>query len=66
MPEAPANMTYERAWAELQQIVRDLQEEAVGIDELATQLERATELIRLCREKLRQAGQAVDQLGEDL
>ena len=50
-PEQPT--TYASAYAELQQIVRDLQDEAVGIDELTAKIARAAELIRFCREKLR-------------
>ena len=53
MKKQPEEHTYESAFAELQQIVRDLQEEAVGIDELTAKIARAAELIRFCREKLR-------------
>ena len=47
------SLTYEAAYAELQQIVRELQEETIGIDELSARIERAGALIRFCREKLR-------------
>ncbi len=50
--EIPA--TYEEAYAELQQIVSDLQQETVRIDDLARYIERARLLVRLCRERLRQ------------
>ena len=53
MKKQPEQLNYESAFAELQQIVRDLQEEAVGIDELTAKIARAAELIRFCREKLR-------------
>jgi exodeoxyribonuclease VII small subunit len=53
MKKQAENPTYESAFAELQQIVRDLQDEAVGIDELTAKIARAAELIRFCREKLR-------------
>lgn len=53
MKKQTENPTYESAFAELQQIVRDLQDEAVGIDELTAKIARAAELIRFCREKLR-------------
>ncbi len=53
MKEQPDPLTYEAAAAELQEIVRDLQGEAVNIDELSAKIARATELIRFCRERLR-------------
>ena len=53
MKKQPETTTYESAFAELQQIVRDLQDESVSIDELTAKITRAAELIRFCREKLR-------------
>ena len=55
-------LTYEQALAELQTIVADLQEDAVGIDELAEKSERAAELIRFCREKLRHTEKRLETL----
>jgi exodeoxyribonuclease VII small subunit len=48
-------LPYAEAYAELQQILSALQAEQVDIDQLATQIERANELIRICRERLRTA-----------
>lgn len=53
MKKQPEQLTYESAFAELQQIVRDLQDEAIGIDALSVKIARANELIRYCRERLR-------------
>ena len=61
MKTAPETPSYDEAYAELQQIVTDLQNEAVRIDDLATKIERAQELVRFCREKLRSVD---DQLKE--
>lgn len=47
------NITYEAASQELQDIIQQLQDEAVPIDELSAKTRRAAELIRLCRQKLR-------------
>ena len=55
-------MTYESAFAEIQQIVRDLQDEGVGIDELTAKIARAAELIRFCRERLRMTEEEVAKL----
>lgn len=57
-------LTYEKAVAELQQIVDDLQEDAIGIDKLSEKISRAAELIRFCREKLRNTETEIDRLFE--
>lgn len=43
---------YSEAFAELQQIVSDLEEGEINVDELAEKVKRAAELIRICKEKL--------------
>ncbi len=53
---------YETAWAELQKIVQDLQNESVSIDDLTKQLARANELILFCRERLRNTESEVNKL----
>lgn len=63
---APLPDTYEAAYAELQQLLQDLQNEAVGIDELSAKLARAADLIRFCRERLRQTEAEVARLNEAL
>jgi exodeoxyribonuclease VII small subunit len=55
-------LTYEKALTELQQIVEELQEDAIGIDELSEKVGRAAELIRFCREKLRSTEADIDRL----
>lgn len=57
--------TYESALEELQQITLNLQEGKIGIDELAVQLQRAAELIRFCREKLRSVEKDIEGLFEE-
>lgn len=46
-------ITYEEALKELQGIVQELQEGNIGIDDLSEKVSRASELIQLCRGKLR-------------
>lgn len=58
-------MTYESALEELQHITQNLQEGKIGIDELATELQRAAELIRFCREKLRSVEKDIAGLFEE-
>lgn len=62
MKKAAENLTYEKAFAELQQILQDLQNEAVGMDELGEKIERANVLISFCRERLRTAEAKIEQL----
>lgn len=53
MKKQQEELSYESAFAELQQIVRELQDDTVGVDTLTARIARAAELIRFCREKLR-------------
>ncbi len=46
-------LTYEQALEELQTIVRELQENKVGIEALSQRVERARRLIHFCRNRLR-------------
>ncbi|MCO6476677.1 MAG: exodeoxyribonuclease VII small subunit [Phaeodactylibacter sp.] len=57
-------LTYEKALQELQQIVAQLQEDAVSVDELSDKVKRAAELIAYCREKLRTAEESLEGLFE--
>ena len=51
--------SYDFAMTELQKIVAQLQSDEISIDDLAEKVSRATELIRLCREKLRETEEDV-------
>ena len=46
------NIKYEAARAELQSIVRKMENDELDIDQMAEQLKRAQELIKLCKDKL--------------
>jgi exodeoxyribonuclease VII small subunit len=56
---------YESALEELQQIIQDLQEGNTSMDELADKSKRAKELIRFCKEKLRNTEEVVKTLFEE-
>ncbi|MBR4481771.1 MAG: exodeoxyribonuclease VII small subunit [Prevotella sp.] len=43
---------YEEAFAQLQDIVRKMESDEYGIDEIAAQLKEAQRLIKLCKDKL--------------
>lgn len=46
-------LTYETAQLELEEILQELQKQAISVDELADKSKRAMELISFCKEKLR-------------
>ena len=46
------NIKYEAAMAELQSIVHKMENDELDIDQMAEQLKRAQELIKLCKDKL--------------
>jgi exodeoxyribonuclease VII small subunit len=53
-PAPDTHPSYDAALAELQEIVRNLESDSSGIDQLAEQVKRASELLAFCRAKLRQ------------
>ena len=59
------NMTYKEAIEEIEKILRSLREEQNSIDTLSERVARATELIALCREKLRKAEADVNSIIEN-
>jgi exodeoxyribonuclease VII small subunit len=54
MSKKTTDFSYDAAMQELQALVGQLQNDQIGVDALAEKVRRAAELIRLCREKLRQ------------
>jgi exodeoxyribonuclease VII small subunit len=58
--------SYEAAITELERIVTDLQNDEVGVDELAAKVARGARLVELCRERLRRAELAVDEVVDAL
>ena len=45
-------ISYTEAFAELQQIVTDMENAEIGIDELDARVKRASVLLKICRDKL--------------
>lgn len=61
-------MNYDIAFAELHQILQQLQNEETGLEQLSSQLMRAGELVKFCRERLRNIEnelEKLNQLGSD-
>ena len=55
-------ISYKEAIEEIEKILRSLREEQNNIDTLSERVARATELIALCREKLRKAEEDVNKI----
>lgn len=53
---------YEAAFAELQSIVQRMENDELDIDQLTTQLKRAQELIKLCRDKLTKTDEEIKKI----
>jgi len=61
-----SNISYDKAFEELQQIVHDMEEGEIGVDELSIKVKRASELIKICKAKLTSTEDDVNQILKDL
>lgn len=59
-----SNISYTEAMAEIEKILNSLQSANCDVELLAQKVKRASELISLCRTKLRKAEQEVEKLFE--
>ena len=64
--EDPNGVGYADALAELEAILADLEDDSIDIDVLAGKVERASVLIRLCRDRIASARTQVDRIVADL
>ena len=62
----PTDLGYADALAELEAILDDLEDDNIDIDVLAGKVERASLLIRLCRDRITSARTQVDRIVADL
>jgi exodeoxyribonuclease VII small subunit len=53
---------YSQALDELNEIARSIEDESIPVDELATKLKRAAELINFCRSRLRMTEEEVSKI----
>lgn len=60
-----SNISYREAIAEIESILRSLREEQNDVDTLAKRVARATELIEVCRTKIRKAQEDVNKVFEE-
>ena len=68
-PDAAAEVSFNEALAELEQILARIERDDVDLDRLAAELGRAAALLEVCRRKIRKAelevSHIVERLGED-
>lgn len=57
---------YTEAFEELQQIVREMEDGEITVDELSVKVKRATELIKICKNKLSSTEEDVSQILKEL
>lgn len=57
---------YSEAFRELQDIVTDIEEGQIDVDVLSEKVKRAAELIRICKEKLHNTSEDVQQILKEL
>lgn len=51
-PDPTGDLTFASAMAELQRLVAELESDSLDVDQLATRVERAAELVSWCRERI--------------
>ena len=56
---------YEEALRQLDEIVRKMENNEYGIDELTTQLKKAKELIKQCKDKLTKTDEDIKKILDD-
>lgn len=59
-------LKYTEAFDELQQIVSNLEDGEISVDELAVKIKRASELIKICKQKLVSTEEDVNQILKEL
>jgi len=59
-------LTYSSAITELEEIVNDIESGEVDVDVLTTKVKRASELIRFCKNNLRDTQEEVQKVLEDM
>lgn len=67
MADAPGpDIGYADALAELEEILEEIEDDAVDVDVLAARVKRAAELLRVCRERITAARDEVGRIVDEL
>jgi exodeoxyribonuclease VII small subunit len=65
-PKAQEPARYAEMMEELEQILEQLESDSIDVDELSTRVKRASELIRVCRQRLVESQTEIEQVVADL
>jgi exodeoxyribonuclease VII small subunit len=60
-----AKKSYDKAFAELQQILEELQGDQVSIDKLSVKIKKATALLATCKGRLREVETELSSIDEE-
>lgn len=60
-----AKKSYDKAYAELEKILEELQGESISIDKLSQKIKKANELINLCKTRLREVEAELEESEKD-
>lgn len=66
MSKKNENTTYEAAFNELQELIREIENGEISVDQLSEKVKRASVLIQFCKDKLRATELDVEKILEDL
>jgi exodeoxyribonuclease VII small subunit len=61
-----ADLTYSQAIGEMEKILAGIENQELDVDELADQLKRVNELIRICKKKLFTAEKEVEKILKEM
>ena len=59
-------ITYTAAFEELKEIVDQLENDSISVDELAEKMKRATELMKICKDKLTKTEEEINKTISEL
>ena len=60
------NLTYTEAFTELQEIVVEIENEEIELDLLESKIQRASELIKICRDKLYKTEKSISDILKEI
>lgn len=63
---AKNDVKYSKLMDELEKIVMEIESDAIEVDELATKIKRASELLQICSAKLKASEEEVEKILKDL
>lgn len=59
-------ITYTKAFDELQQIVEEMENSQISVDDLDMKIKRASELLKICRDKLYKTEKSVQDILDEI